>query len=85
MRSAIVLIGEKVPEKKLIREITYRYLPDKILSDTIFKDLVENMRVESPVNSTMELDIRVTIKEYTDAVPQKEFWYSKKPNDTKNS
>lgn len=84
MKSAVILVSEKVPEKKLLKETVYKYFPDPAVSKIIFEDLSTNIGKELPAGITTELDIKIIIKEYTDIVPPKHFWYDNKTNDTEN-
>lgn len=61
----IAFIGQNKPDRKLIREILYRYHPDETLEKQILSDLQKTMEKELiEPTYVVKIDIKITVKEY---------------------
>lgn len=61
--STIVFMGQKVPEKRLISEQTYKYHPDTEMKEQIIQDLKKHLSC-SLERYIIDLNIQVILKEY---------------------
>lgn len=78
--STVVYMGTKVPEKGLIKEHTYKYIPDREMKEKILNDVKAHSK-EPLEEYIIEVKVEVSFKTY-DQLPK--FYYENQLNDTKN-
>lgn len=61
--STIVFVGQKIPEKRLISEQTFKYHPDGEMKEQIIQDLKKHLNC-SLEKYIIDLNIQVILKEY---------------------
>lgn len=61
--STIVFVSQRIPERRLLTELVYRYYPDSELKDQIINDLKKHTG-GSLDKYIIDLKIEVTLKEY---------------------
>ena len=62
--STIVLVEQKVPDKKLNRETIFKYHPNPEMREQIINDIEKNAKIEIKDDMVIEFNFRVSLKEY---------------------
>lgn len=86
MTGSVVLIDQIVPEKHLNKKTSYKYIPHSSMSHEIIEDFKKNANISLTEDMSLEIDVKIIVREYEKKVEAKSYYYDNKTkDDTKNT
>lgn len=78
MNGSVILIEQTVPEKHLSKKTTYKYILSSSMINQVVDDFKRNVNMNFTPEMTIEVDVKVVVREYDNKVGSKNFYYDKK-------